>query len=147
MAKKQKFVQAIRPAKGDEANNEGIKKFDIKAPIYSADIIDRLNDSDKAPDTVRKIMAEYKPKNVVVRAKAKIDGFANPFQLFAQNDNKAEYTDVTGVHVDVVAILDNNVAMFGGTIERQDGLTVFVLEDTTKTYVLCPTQRDCWFFN
>ena len=145
MAKKQNFVQAIRPAKGNEIDADGVKKFDIKVAIYSADIIEKLNASDKTPDAIRKIMQSCKPKNEIQHEKPKFDGFANVFDLFASNENKTEYTDVTGVSVTVVAILDSNVAMFDGTIERQNGLTVFV--KVGDTYIACPTQRDCWMFN
>ena len=144
MAKKQSFVQTIRPARANEIDANDVQKFDIKVGVYSADIINELNASDKTPDAIRKIMLSHKPKNEIQHEKPKFDGFANVFDLFASNENKTEYTDVTGVPVTVVAILDSNVAMFDGTIERKNGLTVFV--KVGDTYIACPTQRDCWFF-
>ena len=145
MANKQSYVCGIRPARGNEANADGVKKFDITAPIYSTSILDELNASDKKPDTVRKIMQAHKPKNIIHREKPVIEGFATISQLFAETDSKVEYTDVTGVQVTVLAVKDANVGLFQATIERQNGLTVFV--KVGDTYIACPTQRDCWFFN
>lgn len=145
MVSKRAFVQTIRPAKGNEINADGVQKFDIKVPVYSAEIIDKLNASDKTADSIRAIMRASKPKNEITREKPKFDGFANVFDVFNQSNGQPEYTDVTGVLVDVVGIIDNQPVMFSGTIERQNGLIVSV--KVGDTYLQCPIQGDCWFFN
>lgn len=122
-------------------------KMTVKIPVYSLELIESLDLGNKSPEEVKKAMAGQKPKNVIVKERPKSNGFKGLYE--ALDKATTEYTNLAGVHVDVVTIIRGDVVNFDGTVSAVDGLKVAITLDNDDVVMCSVENKDVktWLFN
>ena len=144
---KRLFVREPRPMNNTD-NYAKMDKFDVRAPVYSASIIDDLNLGAMDSDEIKTAMKKQKPKNTIVKDVPVMDGFMSFDDVFDKETK--DYTNLAGVSVKVLVVMDTGKkGLFDGVVSAIDGLKVAVTLDS-GTIIMCSPGADeprVWFFN
>lgn len=144
---KRLFVREPRPMNNTD-NYTKMDKFDVRAPVYSASLIEALNLGALDSDGIKAEMKKQTPKNVIVKDAPVMEGFMSFDDVFEKESK--DYTNLAGVSVKILVVMNTGKkGLFDGVVSAIDGLKVAVTLDS-GTVIMCSPDVDdprVWFFN